>query len=113
LQLSFCIRRQLFKPPSCVLYADLAPIAQLATAIDDFPMANKQHAANETAGCHIFQVHVVLCRRISDMNMMMTFGDGKERSKQQFEVLLAAAGFKLTGITPTNGMFVVLEAIPV
>jgi hypothetical protein len=47
------------------------------------------------------------------MNMMMTFGDGKERSKQQFEVLLAAAGFKLTGITPTNGMFVVLEAIPV
>lgn len=47
------------------------------------------------------------------MNMLMTFGDGKERSKQQFEVLLAAAGFKLTSIMPTNGMFVVLEAIPV
>jgi hypothetical protein len=38
LQLSFCIHRQLLKLPSCVLCADLALFAQLATAIDYFPM---------------------------------------------------------------------------
>lgn len=47
------------------------------------------------------------------MTMLMSFGDGKERSKAQFEQLFAASGFKLQRIVPTNGIMLVLEALPV
>eukprot|EP00879_Flechtneria_rotunda_P017666 GHRR01018518.1.p2 GENE.GHRR01018518.1~~GHRR01018518.1.p2 ORF type:complete len:248 (+),score=69.50 GHRR01018518.1:1346-2089(+) len=52
-------------------------------------------------------------RRGSDMTMLMSFGDGKERNKQEFEALLALSGFKLQRIIPTCGAFLVLEAVPI
>lgn len=45
--------------------------------------------------------------------MLMAFGGGAERSKAQFAELLSAAGFRLRRLTPTNGIFLVLEAEPV
>lgn len=45
--------------------------------------------------------------------MLASFGDAKERSKQQFETLFEATGWKLTTITPSNGLFLILEAAAV
>lgn len=42
--------------------------------------------------------------------MLMAFGGGAERNKAQFAELLGAAGFRLRRITPTNGIFLVVEA---
>jgi hypothetical protein len=47
------------------------------------------------------------------MNMLMAYGDGKERSRAEFEALLAAAGFKLQRIRPSCGIMLTLEAVPV
>lgn len=52
-------------------------------------------------------------RLLSDVLMLASFGDAKERNKQQFNTLLEATGWKLNKITPTNGIFLVLEAVPV
>eukprot|EP00878_Enallax_costatus_P027936 GHUV01030125.1.p2 GENE.GHUV01030125.1~~GHUV01030125.1.p2 ORF type:complete len:108 (+),score=13.91 GHUV01030125.1:214-537(+) len=53
------------------------------------------------------------CRLMSDLLMLAAFGDAKERNKQQFEALFGATGWKLTKITPSNGIFLILEAVPV
>ncbi|GAB2917563.1 methyltransferase [Paraburkholderia jirisanensis] len=47
-----------------------------------------------------------------DLMMMVTLG-GKERSREQFETLFAAAGFRLTSVKPTSTVFSLLEAEPV
>jgi ubiquinone/menaquinone biosynthesis C-methylase UbiE len=47
-----------------------------------------------------------------DLNMMVMTG-GKERTKAEFEELLAAAGFKLVRVIPTNLPACILEAQPV
>jgi hypothetical protein len=47
------------------------------------------------------------------MNMLVAYGDGKERSRAEFEALFAAAGFKLQGIRPSCGIMLTLEAVPV
>eukprot|EP00878_Enallax_costatus_P009061 GHUV01009473.1.p1 GENE.GHUV01009473.1~~GHUV01009473.1.p1 ORF type:complete len:426 (+),score=140.32 GHUV01009473.1:983-2260(+) len=52
-------------------------------------------------------------RLMSDLLMLAAFGDAKERNKQQFEALFGATGWKLTKITPSNGIFLILEAVPV
>jgi hypothetical protein len=41
---------------------------------------------------------------------MMAMCDGKERTRQQWEVLLASAGFKLTAMKPTRSIIQVIEA---
>lgn len=56
---------------------------------------------------------VLACRCCSDMIMMASFGNGKERNRQQFDSLFAAAGWRLLRITPTSGVFMVVEAEPV
>lgn len=54
------------------------------------------------------------CRRCgNDLNMLMAFGDGKERNGAEFEALFAAAGFKLRSIKPSCGILLTLEAVPV
>jgi len=55
---------------------------------------------------------VLACRCCSDLVMMVSFGDGKERNTQQFDSLFAAAGWRLLRITPTSGVFMVVEAEP-
>jgi hypothetical protein len=45
--------------------------------------------------------------------MLSSFGDAKERNEQQFRSLLQAAGWRLERLTPTSGVFMVLEASPV
>lgn len=44
-----------------------------------------------------------------DMHMMMMC-DGKERTRREWEALLAAGGFKLDALTPTRSIFQVVEA---
>ena len=44
---------------------------------------------------------------------MMVLCDGKERTEKEYRELLAAAGFKLTRIIPTDGHFSLVEATPV
>jgi len=46
-----------------------------------------------------------------DLMMMVTLG-GKERSREQFDALFAAAGLRLTSVTPTATVFSLLEAQP-
>jgi len=45
--------------------------------------------------------------------LMMMFPDGLERTELQFRDLLAASGFQLAGITPTQSPVSVIEARPV
>lgn len=51
-------------------------------------------------------------RHSSDMTMLMMFGSGKERDERQFSALLAEAGWGLLRVTPTAGLFCILEAAP-
>jgi hypothetical protein len=60
----------------------------------------------------IFQ-HICTLRCNTDMNMLVAYGDGKERSRAEFKALFAAAGFKLQGIRPSCGIMLTLEAAPV
>jgi hypothetical protein len=48
-----------------------------------------------------------------DIHMLVQYGDAKERTEQQFEDLLVAAGFKLNRVISTKSLFFVLEAVPV
>lgn len=52
-------------------------------------------------------------RMCADIHMLVHYGDAKERTEQQFEELLVAAGFRLNRVIPTKSMFFVLEASPV
>ena len=47
-----------------------------------------------------------------DLLMMLVFG-GKERSEEEFAVLLEAAGFRVAGVTEVRAVVRVLEAVPV
>lgn len=62
--------------------------------------------SEEVLPCHLRH------RCCSDLVMMVSFGDGKERNTQQFDSLFAAAGWRLLRITPTSGVFMVVEAEP-
>jgi hypothetical protein len=48
---------------------------------------------------------------MSDLNMLVCTG-GRERTEAQFAVLLAAAGLRLTGVTPADRGYSVLRAAP-
>jgi hypothetical protein len=50
--------------------------------------------------------------KLSDLNMLVAAG-GRERTAEEFESLLAAAGFELTGVTPTPAGLSVIEGGPV
>jgi hypothetical protein len=47
--------------------------------------------------------------KFSDLNMLVTAG-GRERSRDEFEALLATAGFDLTATAPLVGEMVMLVA---
>ena len=50
--------------------------------------------------------------KLMDLNMLVMTG-GRERTEQEYAALFAAAGFKLTGVTPTESVFSVIEAVAV
>ncbi|HSS95148.1 MAG TPA: methyltransferase, partial [Candidatus Dormibacteraeota bacterium] len=50
--------------------------------------------------------------KLSDLNMLVNPG-GMERSAEEFEALLRAAGFRLVSITPTESQYKVIEAAPI
>jgi hypothetical protein len=52
-------------------------------------------------------------RLTCDLVMLGNFGGGRERDEGQYKKLLEAAGFRLVRLTPTKGLFVVVEAQPV
>ena len=49
--------------------------------------------------------------KLSDLNMLVAAG-GRERTEEEFESLLAAAGFRLVGATPTASGLSVIESAP-
>ena len=49
--------------------------------------------------------------KFSDLNMMVSPG-GRERTRQEFAALFAAAGFRLVGVTPTGTRLSVIEGLP-
>jgi hypothetical protein len=49
--------------------------------------------------------------KFTDIVMMVLTG-GRERTLQQYRVLLAAAGFRLNQVYPTSADFVIIEAMP-
>jgi hypothetical protein len=50
--------------------------------------------------------------KLSDLNMLVNPG-GIERTRGEWDRLLATGGFRLVGVHPTRGMFSVLESMPV
>ena len=50
--------------------------------------------------------------KFSDLNMLVELG-GRERTAEEYRDLLAGAGFRLVGVTPTGSPFEVVEAAPV
>ena len=48
---------------------------------------------------------------MADMQMMVMLG-GRERTQEEFRVLLEGAGFQLTKVIPTKSRFQLIEAIP-
>lgn len=52
-------------------------------------------------------------RHGSDLVMLVSFGDAKERNREQFRSLFEASGWQLKGVTPTSSLFMVVEAQPV
>jgi hypothetical protein len=49
--------------------------------------------------------------KLADIIMMVLTG-GRERTIEQYRVLLATAGFRLNQVCPTSGDFVIIEAMP-
>jgi hypothetical protein len=47
--------------------------------------------------------------KLMDLNMMVMLG-GRERTAEQYGALFAVAGWKLDKVTPTKGLFAILEA---
>lgn len=52
-------------------------------------------------------------RHATDIMMLMSFGEGQERNRAQFEALLGATGWRLARVMPTCSVMLVLEAVPV
>jgi hypothetical protein len=50
--------------------------------------------------------------KLSDLNMLVAPG-GRERTVEEYDVLLASAGFRRRGVTPTRSGLNVIEAAPV
>src|SRR5579859_874855 len=53
-----------------------------------------------------------LSGKLGDLNMLVNPG-GTERTHEEWEMLLAAGGFRLMGVHPTRGMYSLLESTPV
>ena len=50
--------------------------------------------------------------KLVDLQMLVTMG-GKERTEAEYSALLAASGFRLTGLVPTKSPLQIIEAAPV
>jgi O-methyltransferase domain len=50
--------------------------------------------------------------KISDLNMLVSPG-GQERTREEFAVLLAAAGFRMERVVEVDARLCVIEAVPV
>jgi len=46
---------------------------------------------------------------LSDFNMMMMMNGGRERTETEYRILLAAAGFQVTKIIPTQSESTLIE----
>ena len=44
---------------------------------------------------------------------MLVSAGGRERTREEYAALFAAAGFRLAGVTPTAGALSITEAVPV
>jgi O-methyltransferase domain/Dimerisation domain len=64
-----------------------------------------------TLPARVDQTHMSQIIAGSDVNMMVNVG-GQERTAAQFSALLDAAGFRLTRIIPTQGLWSVIEGVP-
>lgn len=71
------------------------------------------------AGAVLILVERVLAARnqglddkLSDLNMLVNAG-GMERSAEEFEALLGAAGFRVVSIAASSSQFKVIEAVPI
>src|SRR5579859_2359539 len=53
-----------------------------------------------------------LSGKLGDLNMLVNPG-GTERTREEWDRLLAAGGFGLVGVLPTRGMYSLLESTPV
>jgi hypothetical protein len=52
-------------------------------------------------------------RILGDVHMLCQYGAARERTEAEFDSLLGRAGFELSRVVPTKGLFFVLEALPV
>lgn len=84
---------------------------QVRAAIGSFTGAKLLVVESCLSSCHMTTTHTP--RLCGDIHMLVQYGEAKERTEQQFEELLAAAGFKLNRVIPTKSLFFVLEAVPV
>ena len=50
--------------------------------------------------------------KLMDLQMLVSAG-GRERTREEYGALFDAAGFRLTGVTPTQGILIITEAVPV
>lgn len=84
------------------------------------PPPQVRTAIGARAGCRLVIVEAVLAsamlstasaRVIGDVHMLSQYGDAKERTEAQLRDLLGAAGFKMTRVVPTKGLFFVVEAV--
>jgi hypothetical protein len=50
--------------------------------------------------------------KLGDLTMLVLPG-GRERTTEEYETLLAGAGLRLTGVTPTPTPYAVFEAEPI
>lgn len=54
----------------------------------------------------------ITAARLGELNMLVNPG-GTERTREEWERLLAAGGFGLSEVHPTRGLYSVLESSPV
>ncbi len=49
--------------------------------------------------------------KLTDMQMLVLAG-GRERTREEFQQLLARSGFRMTVVVPTQSFVSVVEAVP-
>lgn len=76
----------------------------------------------DAPGCRLVIVEAVLSGQLlstasarvnGDVHMLVQYGDACERTPRQLARLLDGAGFALSRVLPTKGLFFIVEALPV
>ena len=94
----------------------------LARVLHDWPHEEAQQILRRareaiSPGGHLYVIEMVLAERaprggLLDLHMLVTTG-GRERTAQQFNSLLAGAGFRLLEVTPSTPVTFVIRALAV